>query len=182
MWPFDTRLRAELDAVKANLAAVKADRERIRKERNQFLADRDTQKAVARKATEQYADLYDQHAATAIVNNRLTEDLTAVREQFASPAIDWPAKYEAEKKRADAAVIERDAHAKQAYASGNAQLRLSGELATAKDVIASHVAALTHPTTVPGDAAKFAKELLHALAAAGISLRAELARHDGSAL
>lgn len=101
MWPFDTRLRAELAEVKAKLESVKADRERIRKERNQFLRDRDTQKAVARKAAEQYADLYDQFTATAIVNGCLTEDLTKARAELVTPATDWQAKYEAEKKRAD---------------------------------------------------------------------------------
>ncbi|MER6534367.1 hypothetical protein ABT215_11250 [Streptomyces sp900105755] len=122
-WPLISRRRHE-----AELARVKADRERIRGERNQFLRDRDTQKAVARKATEQYADLYDQHAATVIVNNHLTEDLTAARKELSEErqvseslarqiqgladrlrgyeSVDgddesWRSRYEAEKKRAD---------------------------------------------------------------------------------
>ncbi|HEX2550766.1 MAG TPA: hypothetical protein VHK64_04165 [Nocardioidaceae bacterium] len=91
-WPFVSRAVHE---------TVLADRERIRGERDQFEKDRNTQTAVARKATEQYADLYDRHTATAIVNGRLTEDLTAARELLTAPANDWRTKYEAERKRAD---------------------------------------------------------------------------------
>lgn len=118
-WPLVTRSRYD---------DLDADRERVRGERNQFEKDRDTQKAVARKATEQYAGLYDQHAATAIVNGCLTEDLTTVREELAAErqvsgslalqiqeladrlrgyeAVDgddesWRSRYETEKKRAD---------------------------------------------------------------------------------
>ncbi|MFE2073668.1 hypothetical protein [Streptomyces misionensis] len=95
-WPLVTRRRYEND-----LAAVDADRARLRVERDQFAKDRDTQRAVARKAAEQFADLDDRYTATVIVNTCLTEELTAAREQLASTDDGWQAKYEAEKKRAD---------------------------------------------------------------------------------
>lgn len=56
--------------------AVLADRERIRSERNQFAKDRDAFKAAAETASEKYTD-------TAIVNDRLTEDLVEVRAKLA---------------------------------------------------------------------------------------------------
>lgn len=56
--------------------AVLADRERIRSERNQFAKDRDAFKAAAETASEKYTD-------TAIVNDRLTEELTAARQRLA---------------------------------------------------------------------------------------------------
>ncbi|MFH8336907.1 hypothetical protein [Streptomyces sp. AM6-12] len=95
-WPLVTRRRYETD-----LDAVKADRDRLRGERDQFARDRDTQRAVARKATEQYVALDERYTDTAIVNEHLTEELTAVRKQIASTDDGWQAKYEAEKKRAD---------------------------------------------------------------------------------
>ncbi|WP_030344874.1 hypothetical protein [Streptomyces sp. NRRL S-1022] len=85
--------------------AVLADRERIRSERDQFAKDRDTQRAVARKATDQYAALNERYTDTAIVNECLTHDLTVAREQLAAhekgSRKDWRSLYEAERKRAD---------------------------------------------------------------------------------
>lgn len=110
MWPFDTRLRTEL-------AAVKADRERIRGERDQFAKDRDGFKYAAESASEKYT-------AVCLVNERLTEDLTKERQvsgslalqihTMAQPlepdpdAVDWAAKYEAEQERADRLQAELD--------------------------------------------------------------------------
>lgn len=56
---------------------VKADRERIRGERNQFEKDRDAFKYTAETVAEKYTD-------TALVNDRLTEDLAKAREQLAA--------------------------------------------------------------------------------------------------
>ncbi|MEV7154855.1 hypothetical protein AB0N77_09550 [Streptomyces misionensis] len=77
-WPLVTRRRYEND-----LAAVDADRARLRAERDQFAKDRDVQRAVARKAAEQFADLDDRYTATVIVNTCLTEELTAARNRIA---------------------------------------------------------------------------------------------------
>jgi predicted nucleic acid-binding protein len=72
--PFVTRATHE---------SVLADRERVRGERNQFEKDRDTQKAVARAATEKYADLFDKYNDTAIVNECLTRDLEKAKARLA---------------------------------------------------------------------------------------------------
>ncbi|WP_199572677.1 hypothetical protein [Streptomyces murinus] len=95
-WPLVSRRRYDAD-----LAAINADRNRLRGERDQFAKDRDTQRAVARKATEQYVALDERYSDTAIVNSCLTEELTAAREQLAATDDGWQTKYEAEKKRAD---------------------------------------------------------------------------------
>ncbi len=61
-------------------------------------------------------------------------------------------------------------------------LRVAGELSRAKDVIASHLVAAGHPSTVLHDVKGFAESLRQALAAAGVDLRLELARLEGADL
>lgn len=53
------------------------------------------------------------------------------------------------------------------------------ELNTAKEVIASHVVAAGHPSTVLHDVRSFAAALEQALTDAGVDLRLELARLEG---
>lgn len=56
------------------------------------------------------------------------------------------------------------------------------ELSTAKDVIASHLVAAGHPSTVLHDVHAFAEALQQALTDAGVDIRLELARLEGTEL
>ncbi|WP_329336187.1 hypothetical protein OG252_13350 [Streptomyces sp. NBC_01352] len=67
-------------------------------------------------------------------------------------------------------------------ATANQLLRIAGELSTAKDVIASHIVAAGHPSTVLHDPKAFAESLRQALTDAGVDLRIELARLEGADL
>lgn len=67
-------------------------------------------------------------------------------------------------------------------ACATALLCLSGELSRAKDVVASHIVAAGHPSTVLHDVRSFATALEQALADAGVDLRVELARLEGADL
>ncbi len=69
-----------------------------------------------------------------------------------------------------------------ASASASQLGRIAAELSTCKDVIASHIAAAGHPSTVLHDVRSFADALQQALADAGVDLRVELARLEGSHL
>lgn len=60
--------------------------------------------------------------------------------------------------------------------------RAAAELSRAKDVIASHLAAAGHPSTVLHDVHSFATSLQQALTDAGVDLRAELALMEGADL
>lgn len=59
---------------------------------------------------------------------------------------------------------------------------VSGELSRTKDVIASHLVAAGHPSTVLHDVHHFRDSLQQALTDAGVDLRIELARLEGSDL
>jgi hypothetical protein len=59
---------------------------------------------------------------------------------------------------------------------------VAAELSTAKDVIASHIVAAGHPSTVLHDARTFADALEQALTDAGVDIRLELARQEGAEL
>jgi uncharacterized protein len=60
--------------------------------------------------------------------------------------------------------------------------RAYSELSVAKDVIAHHIVAASHPNTVPQSPEKCMEELQQALADAGVDIRIELARLEGEAL
>lgn len=60
--------------------------------------------------------------------------------------------------------------------------RVSRELSRAKDVVASHIVAAGHPSTVLHDPKAFAESLRQALADAGVDIRLELARLEGADL
>lgn len=63
-----------------------------------------------------------------------------------------------------------------------ARQRLSHELSCAKDVVASHIVAAGHPSTVLHDVCSFAESLQQALADAGVDIRIELDRLEGADL
>ncbi|MCX4703921.1 hypothetical protein [Streptomyces sp. NBC_01373] len=67
-------------------------------------------------------------------------------------------------------------------ATASQLLRIAGELSTAKDVIASHIVAAGHPSTVLHDPKAFAESLRQALSDAGVDLQIELARLEGADL
>lgn len=63
-----------------------------------------------------------------------------------------------------------------------ARQKLAHELSTAKDVVASHIVAAGHPSTVLHDVCSFAESLQQALMDAGVDIRIELARLEGADL
>lgn len=64
-------------------------------------------------------------------------------------------------------------------ASASQLLRVATELSVAKDVVASHIAAAGHTSTVLHSPQQFAEALREALSDAGVDLRIELARLEG---
>lgn len=84
--------------------------------------------------------------------------------------------------RIDRLTAERDAFQKDADATGYALGQVADELSRAKDVIALHLVAAGHPSTVVHDVRTFADSLREALAANGVDLRLELARLEGAEL
>lgn len=84
--------------------------------------------------------------------------------------------------RVEQLIADRDAHAADARATASALLRISGELSAAKDVIAMHIVAAGHPSTVLHSPQKCMESLRQALADAGVDLRVELARLEGAEL
>ena len=81
--------------------------------------------------------------------------------------------------RVERLLAERDDAREDACALTGQLLRVSGELSRAKDVIASHIVAAGHPSTVLHDPKAFAEALRQALADAGVDIRIELARLEG---
>lgn len=79
-------------------------------------------------------------------------------------------------------IAERDAFKKDAAATAYALEQVAGELSRAKDIIASHLVAAGHPSTVLHDVRSFATALQQALADAGVDIRLELARLEGADL
>lgn len=77
---------------------------------------------------------------------------------------------------------ERDAFKKDAGACGYALEQVAGELSRAKDIVALHLVAAGHPSTVVHDVKAFAEALREALEASRVDLRLELARLEGSEL
>lgn len=84
--------------------------------------------------------------------------------------------------RIDQLTAERHAYKTDARATARALEQVAGELSRAKDVIASHIVAAGHPSTVLHDATSFATALTQALADSGVDIRLELARLKGADL
>jgi len=82
----------------------------------------------------------------------------------------------------DRALAERDAFEADATATARALGQVAGELSRAKDVVALHLVAAGHPSTVVHDVRSFADALLEALTASRVDLRLELARLEGTPL
>lgn len=74
-WPFVPRAQHD---------AVLADRERIRGERNQFEQDRNVRKAAAKTSARLFKETDAKYVDVCRVNQRLTEDLAAVRRELAA--------------------------------------------------------------------------------------------------
>jgi hypothetical protein len=79
-------------------------------------------------------------------------------------------------------ISERDAYKTDAAANAHALEQVAGELSRAKDVIASHLVAAGHPSTVLHTVHDFADALQQALTDARVDLRLELNRLEGSDL
>lgn len=84
--------------------------------------------------------------------------------------------------RIDRLTAERDAFQKDAEATGYALGQVADELSRAKDVVALHLVAAGHPSTVIHDVRTFADALHEALTASRVDLRLELARLEGAEL
>lgn len=63
--------------------------------------------------------------------------------------------------------------------NSHARQRLAFELSTCKDIVASHIVAAGHPSTVLHDVHAFADALEQALTDAGVDIRIELDRLKG---
>lgn len=92
------------------------------------------------------------------------------------------ARNERQAARIDQLTAERDAFEEDANACGYALEQVAGELSRMKDVVASHLVAAGHPTTVLHDIQHFRDSLEQALTDAGVDIRLELARLEGAEL
>lgn len=84
--------------------------------------------------------------------------------------------------RAEQLAADLEAANGDAFALTGQLRRVTRELSRAKDVVASHIVAAGHPSTVLHDPKAFAESLRQALADAGVDLRLELARLEGADL
>ena len=84
--------------------------------------------------------------------------------------------------RADSAAAHLAASQEDARACAYALELVAGELSRAKDVIALHIVAAGHPSTMLHDVQWFADALQQALTDAGVDLQIELARLEGGGL
>lgn len=84
--------------------------------------------------------------------------------------------------RLDQLTADRDAHREDAAANARALEQVAGELSRCKDVLASHIVAAGHPSTVLHSPQACMESLRQSLADAGVDLRLELARLEGSDL
>jgi hypothetical protein len=82
----------------------------------------------------------------------------------------------------DRLIAERDSFKEDAKATGSALEQQSGELSRMKDVVALHLVAAGHPSTVVHDVRTFAEALREALAASRVDICLELARLEGADL
>lgn len=79
-------------------------------------------------------------------------------------------------------IAERDTAQEEAATVGRVLEEVAGELSRAKDVVASHLVAAGHPSTVLHDVRHFRDALEQALTDAGVDIRLELARMEGADL
>jgi hypothetical protein len=84
--------------------------------------------------------------------------------------------------RNETLIAERDAWKRDAKATGSALEQVAAELSRMKDVVALHIVAAGHPSTVVHDVRTFAKALREALEANRVDIRLELARLEGADL
>lgn len=91
-------------------------------------------------------------------------------------------RYDDLRARYDAHVAADEADQEAAAAEQFVMARPAGELDVIKSVVASHIAAAGHSSTVLHDARAFADALRQALADAGVDIRLELARLEGGEL
>lgn len=84
--------------------------------------------------------------------------------------------------RNETLIAERDAARGDATACAHALEDVAGELSRAKDVIALHIVAAGHPSTVLHNPAAMGEALREELAANRVDLRLELARLEGAEL
>lgn len=84
--------------------------------------------------------------------------------------------------RIEQLIADRDAHKETADACASQLARIAAELSATKDVVASHLVAAGHPDTVLHSVEAFRDALTQALTDAGVDIRLELARLEGSQL
>lgn len=84
--------------------------------------------------------------------------------------------------RNEALIADRDSWKKDARATAKALEQVAGELSRMKDVVALHLVAAGHPSTVVHDVKSFAEALREALAASRVDICLELARLEGADL
>jgi hypothetical protein len=84
--------------------------------------------------------------------------------------------------RIDRLIAERDSFKGDAKATGSALELVAGELSRMKDVVALHLVAAGHPSTVVHDVKAFAEALREALAASRVDICLELGRLEGADL
>lgn len=79
-------------------------------------------------------------------------------------------------------IAERDEARENHTAAAKAARRFAGELSRMKDVVALHIVAAGHPSTVLHNPARIGEALREELAANRVDLRLELARLEGTEL
>lgn len=89
---------------------------------------------------------------------------------------------ERQAKQIERLTAERDAFEKDAGACGYALEQVAGELSRMKDVVAMHIVAAGHPSTVLHDPKRIGEALREELAANRVDIRLELARLEGAEL
>lgn len=103
-FPFVSRRRYDDD-----LDAARAEASRLREQRDTARRDEETARFNRERILRQYTALDEKHTAVCLVNERLTDDLTALKEELAatralltdSAATRFQAEARREKKRAD---------------------------------------------------------------------------------
>jgi hypothetical protein len=81
--------------------------------------------------------------------------------------------------RVERLIAERDTALDNHRAAAAAARRVAAELSRMKDVVALHIVAAGHPSTVLHDPKRIGEALREELAANGVDLRLELARLEG---
>jgi hypothetical protein len=84
--------------------------------------------------------------------------------------------------RVERLIAERDEARKNHAAAAYTARRFAAELSRMKDIVAMHIVAAGHPSTVLHDPARIGEALREELAANQVDLRLELARLEGAEL